>query len=194
MKNKPLLFLAVLLSTVCSTLSETLLQGAVYFDSRETLSQIQAFAARKANVEIERLIGEGRVSKPTQADQEVKVTLSGNSPTSPAEFSFNANPATTYWTLSKFIVVYNRIPSPALAPTPKVQAAPEPNEPNESAPTPKPKHRHRSKELASDGKPDSDGGRKIWHKVDGQWKWYPANRKPEVRRAIPRATLVNPAQ
>jgi len=82
------------------------------------------------------------------------------------------------------------MPSPTLAPTPKVEAAPEPNAPAPAAI--KPNHPHRSKERASDGKLDSDGGRKIWHQVDGQWKWYPANRKPEVRRAIPRATLVNP--
>jgi hypothetical protein len=190
MENKALLFLAALLSTVCSTLSETLLQGAVYFDSRETLSQIQAFAAAKDNVAIERLIEQGRVSKPTPADQDVKATLSGNSPTSPAEFSFTDNPGATYWTLSKFIVVYNKMPSPAMAPTPKVEAAPEPNEPAPAAI--KSKHPHRSEERTSDGKPDSENGSKIWHKVDGQWKWYPANRKPEVRRAIPRATLVSP--
>src|SRR5262249_6280768 len=105
----------------CMAFAETLIQGAVYFDSRETLSQISKLAQAKDNEAIGTLIDDGRVSRPTSSDQEVKVTLVGNTPTSPAEFSFNANPATTYWTLSKFIAAYSRAapqPAPSVTPNP----------------------------------------------------------------------------
>jgi hypothetical protein len=33
---------------------------------------------------------------------------------------------------------------------------------------------------------DDDNGRRIWHQVDGQWKWYPANRHHvPVKKALP---------
>jgi len=107
---------------------------------------------------------------------------SGSTPEDPAEFRFLNGP-TTYWTLTKNVTALSRpIPSspPVPTPTPTPEATPPPTE----SPTPDSKHYQRKNETNAPF--DDDNGRRIWHKVNGKWKWYLANRHHVlVKKALP---------
>ena len=70
-----------------SAYADTLLHGAVYFDSKDTLAEVLSRAATEDRQGIEELIREGHLSRPTLSDQEVVVTLVEQSL---VEFSFFA--------------------------------------------------------------------------------------------------------
>jgi len=159
-----------------SAYADTLLHGAVYFDSKDTLAEVLSRAATEDRQGIEELIREGHLSRPTLSDQEVVVTLVEESL---VEFSFISNPA-NYWTLAKFLAGYAK---PTYAPLPynqaPINAQPSPTPPL-PAPIPSPspvltEHRkpHRGGEEDDSLPPlDTEGGKKAWHKVNGEWKWY----------------------
>jgi hypothetical protein len=149
-------------------LADTLVSGSVYFDSQKTLEEVVKLSAKKDNESILKLIDNGHVSQRTDSDKDIVIITAGLTPESPAEFRFPSGP-TTYWTLTKFV-------TKSMEPTP--------------TPTP-----DRSLSLTAQRKSggsesgapsDDDNGQRIWHKVDGKWKWYPANKhSTTVKKALP---------
>jgi hypothetical protein len=82
-------------------------------------------------------------------------------------------------------------PLPTLTPlpTPTPESTPLPTE--SSTPTSK-QHNRQSENTAPF---DDDNGKRIWHQVDGKWKWYPANKRHvPAKKALPpgEAPLVKP--
>ncbi len=160
--------LITLFATSVPVFADTLAKGSVYFDSQKTLEEVVKLSAEKDNESILKLINNGHVSQRTDSDKDIIVTIAGLTPESPAEFRFLTGP-TTYWTLTKFV-------------TKSVEPAPTPTSEPSLSLTAKRKYR----ESESDTPSDDDNGRRIWHKVDGKWKWYPANKHPvPVEKALP---------
>jgi hypothetical protein len=170
--------------------ADTLLGGSIYFDSEKTLEEVVKLSAAKDNESILKLINNGHVSQQSEATKDIVILTTGSTSESPAEFRFASEP-TTYWTLTKFVtretvVEPTPIPPPEQSPTPAAtperSSAPTPAEAPERAFTRSERHHLRNSE---DNAPaDDDNGQRIWHKVDGQWKWYPAHRK-SMRKALP---------
>jgi hypothetical protein len=196
--------LIALFATSVPVFADTLVSGSVYFDSEATLEEVVKLSAANDNESILKLISSGRVSPQTDSDKDIVVITSGVTPESPAEFHFSSGP-TTYWTLTKFVTkqaLVEPTPSPAATPVPEQSPAATPIPEQSPAATPVPEQSptvtvktHR-RETENNDPLDDDNGRRIWHKVDGRWKWYPANKKP-VKRALPadeapRAQPVNP--
>lgn len=208
---KEIRFLVFFLGTLSPLFGETLLRGAVYFDSRDTLVDVIVFAAAKDNANIEKIINEGHVSRPTAFDREVVVTLTGNEANSPAEFYFVNGPMMTYWTLAKFL--YSKTPGafikaenltdllskdkealimPTSSPTPvAVQPVPSVS----PSPSPKPEISAEEEEgrvPAPKQAPaglDTEGGRRIWHKdANGKWKYYLRDGRKHPLHATPIAS------
>jgi len=161
-----------------SVFADTLVSGSVYFDSQETLKEVVKLSAAKDNESILKLINDGHVSQQTDTNKDIVVLTIGLTSDSPAEFRFVSEP-TTYWTLTKF-VSKEVAAEPAPTPTPEQTAAPAATPEEMATPTEK---RH-WREPKNNDPLDDDHGRRIWHKVDGRWKWYPVNRKP-VKKALP---------
>ncbi len=216
--------LIALFATSVPVFADTLVSGSVYFDSQATLEEVVKLSAANDNESILKLISSGRVSSQTDSDKDIVVITSGVTPESPAEFHFSSGP-TTYWTLTKFVTkqaVVEPTPSPAATPVPEQSpaATPVPEQSPAATPvaeqspaatpvaeqspaaTPAPEQSPTAtvktprRETENNGPLDDDNGRRIWHKVNGVWKWYPANKKP-VKRALPadeapRAQPVNP--
>jgi hypothetical protein len=161
-----------------SVFADTLVSGSVYFDSQETLKEVVKLSAAKDNESILKLINDGHVSPQTDTDKNIVVLTSGLASDSPAEFRFVNEPA-THWTLTKF-VSKEVAAEPTPAATPEQTAAP--------AATPEqvatPSEKRGGREPENNNPLDDDHGRRVWHKVDGRWKWYPVNRKP-VKKALP---------
>jgi hypothetical protein len=91
------------------------------------------------------------------------------------------NEPTTYWTLTKNVTsVAKSIPTS----TPVPAATPAESPTVAESPTPT-SQQHRRQHESNDPF-DDDNGRRIWHQVDGKWKWYPANKRHvTVRKALP---------
>jgi hypothetical protein len=176
------LFIAFLFTSM-PVFADTLLIRSVYFDSMQTLNEVVELSAQHDNEGIAKLINSGHISSQTSSDMDIVVLVMGSTPDSPAEFRFLNGP-TTYWTLRKNVTdlakpIATPTPLPPL-PTPTV----EPTPPAAESPTPALKQSHRRQENLSPS--DDDNGRRIWHQVDGQWKWYPANRhRLPARKALP---------
>ena len=163
--------LIALFATTVPVFADTLVSGSIYFDSQATLEEVIKLSAANDNESILKLINNGRVSPQTDSDKDIVVITSGVTPESPAEFRFSSGP-TTYWTLTKFVtkgVVVEPTPSP---PTPVPEQSP-----TVTAKT-------QRQETENNDRLDDDNGRRVWHKVNGVWKWHPANKKP-VKRALP---------
>jgi hypothetical protein len=181
--------LATLLATSAPLFADTLLSGSVYFDSQKTLEEVVKLSAAKDNESILKLINSGHVSQQTETRKDIIVLTTGLTSESPAEFRFTSDP-TTYWTLTKF-VTREAVVEPA--PTPAPVPSPTPMETSERAPTPAPAEtpgrgstrakRHHLKDSENHDPTDDDNGQRIWHKVDGRWKWYPAHQKT-VKKAL----------
>jgi hypothetical protein len=162
------LLLIALFVTSIPVLADTLVSGSVYFDSQKTLEEVVKLSAEKDNESILKLINNGHVSQRTDSDKDIVLLTTGVTPESPAEFRFLSGP-TTYWTLTKFVVK-------------SVESTPTPTPEQSVSPTAERKHR----ESESDTPFDDDNGRRIWHKVDGKWKWYPANKHPApAKKTVP---------
>jgi hypothetical protein len=173
------LFIAILL-TCTSVCADTLLVRSVYFDSMQTLNEVIELSAQHDNEGIAKLINSGHISSQTATEMDIVVLVMGSTPDSPAEFRFLNGP-TTYWTLTKNVTdLAKPIPTPAPQPTPAVEPTPIAAE----SPTPPLKQSHRRQGNLSPL--DDDNGRRIWHQVNGQWKWYPTNRhQVPVKKILP---------
>jgi hypothetical protein len=184
------LFVALFM-TSAPVFADTLVVGSVYFDSLQTLNEVIKLSAQHDNEGIAKLIANGHVSNQTAAEMDIVALITGSSPEDPAEFRFLNGP-TTYWTLTKNVTNFTR-PIPTSAPVPTPTPTPEPTPVPATSPTPTSKHYQRQHE--SNGPFDDDNGQRIWHKVDGKWKWYPANKHHvPVKKALPpdEAPLVKP--
>src|ERR1700736_2979247 len=171
-----------------SVFAATLLAGSVYFDSEQTLKEVINLSEQHDNEGIAKLIRNGHVSNQTGAQTDIAVLMSGSTPESPAEFRF-LNEPTTYWTLTRFVnkeAVVEPTPTPMPEQPTTLTATPEPIATSAARPermTRSTEKRHR-RESQNNDPTDNDHGQRIWHKVDGKWKWYPAHRKP-VREVLP---------
>jgi hypothetical protein len=175
--------LIAFLFTSMPVFADTLLIRSVYFDSMQTLNEVVTLSAQHDNEGIAKLINSGHISSQTESEMDIVVLVMGSTPDSPAEFRFLNGP-TTYWTLTKNVAnlakpIATPTPPPPV-PTPEVEPTPVAAE----SPTPALKQPRRKQENLSPL--DDDNGRRIWHQVDGQWKWYPANRHHlPVKKALP---------
>ena len=172
------LFIALCITSV-PVFADTLGVGTVYFDSEETLNEVINLSAQHDNEAIAKLIQNGHVHNQTAADTNITVLTTGSTPESPAEFRF-VNGPTTYWTLTKYVINVTRV-VPESTPVPTPALTPEPTPVHTESPT------IRNTRLHESNSPfDDDNGRRIWHQVDGKWKWYPANRyHVSVKKALP---------
>jgi hypothetical protein len=171
-------WLSALFAAPAPLLADTLLSGSVYFDSQKTLEEVIKLSAAKDNASILKLITNGQVSQQTESTNDIIILTTGPSSESPAEFRFKSEP-TIYWTLTKFV---SREAVAEVTPTPVPEESPTPAATPKRAAEPAEK-RHFGESQKNDPL-DDDNGRRVWHKVDGRWKWYPAHRKP-VRKALP---------
>jgi hypothetical protein len=167
------LFIALLITSV-PVFADKLAVGTVYFDSEQTLKEVIKLSAQHDNEAIAKLIDNGHVSNQTAEERDIVVLASGSAPESPAEFRFLNGP-TTYWTLTRNVRNLAKpiaASTPVPTPTPAATLAPTPV-PTES-PTPTSKHSYRRHD--SNTPFDDDNGKRVWHRVEGKWKWYPANK------------------
>ena len=185
------LFIALFI-TSAPVFADTLVVGSVYFDSEQTLKEVINLSTLHDNEGIAKLIQNGHISDQTREEKDIVLLISGSTPESPAEFRFLNGP-TTYWTMTKNVAdLAKPIPTPTPLPTPT--STPNTNAPTES-PTPTPTSEHHRRQHESNAPFDDDNGQRIWHQVDGKWKWYPANSRPvPVKKALPpdEAPLVKP--
>jgi hypothetical protein len=142
-------------------------------------------SAQRDNEGIAKLIENGHISNQTVDEMDIVALISGSTPESPAEFHFLNGP-TTYWILTRNVTNFAK-PIPTATPVPTPTPLPT------KSPTPTSKHHDRQHETNVPF--DDDNGQRIWHQVDGKWKWYPANKHhvPE-KKALPpdEAPLVKP--
>ena len=196
------LFIALFI-TSAPVFADTLVVGSVYFDSEQTLKEVINLSTLHDNEGIAKLIQNGHISDQTREEKDIVVLISGSTPESPAEFRFLNGP-TTYWTVTKNVTNLAKplptstpVPTPTSTPVPTPTSTPTPTPtpaPTESA-TPAQTSEHHRRGHESDAPFDDDNGRRIWHQVDGKWKWYPANsRHVPVKKALPpdEAPLVKP--
>jgi outer membrane biosynthesis protein TonB len=209
------LFIALFI-TSAPVFADTLVAGSVYFDSVQTLNEVNKLSAQHDNEGIAKLTENGHISKQTGGEMDIVVLLSGSTPDDPAEFRFLNGP-TTYWTLTRNVANLTRpietstpvptatrtlepkpTPVPTESPTSTLKPKPTPV-PTESptstlkpkptpVPTesPTPTSKHYQRKHKSNAPFDDDNGRRIWHQVDGKWKWYPANKHDvPVKKALP---------
>src|SRR6202047_3736137 len=182
------LFIALFI-TSAPVFADTLVVGSVYFDSEQTLKEVINLSTLHDNEGIAKLIQNGHISDQTREEKDIVVLISGSTPESAAEFRFLNGP-TTYWTLTKNVTNFAKpIPTPTPLPTPTPESTPLPTE----SPTPTSKQHNRQNE--NNAPFDDDNGKRIWHQVDGKWKWYPANKHHRpAKKGLPpgEAPLVNP--
>ena len=185
------LFVAPFITSV-PVFADTLLGGSVYFDSLQTLSEVNKLSAQHDNDGIVKLTENGHIRPQIATDMDIVVLLSGTTPEDPAEFRFLSGP-TTYWTLtknvanlSKPIAVSTPTPGPIAAATPLPTATPKLESAPATTESPTATSKHYQRQHESNAPFDDDDGRRIWHKVDGKWKWYLANKHPApVKKALP---------
>lgn len=184
----------VLFTTAIPALADTLAAGSVYFDSAQTLNEVIHLSAQHDNEGIAKLIANGHVSSQIATDTGIVVLASGSAPDSPAEFRFLNGP-TTYWTLTRNVTnlgkpVPESTPAATEAQTPAAAVPPAPVA--EASPKPDPKHHPRQHESRAPF--DDDNGQRIWHQVNGKWKWYLAKKgHAPVKRALPPEVTPSPA-
>jgi hypothetical protein len=184
------LFIALSITSV-PVFADTLVVGSVYFDSLQTLKEVIKLSAAHDNQGIAKLIENGHISNQTGEEMDIVVLISGSKAESPAEFRFLNGP-TTYWTLTRNVTNVAK-PIATSTPVPTPTATPEPTPVPSESPTPTSKQNYRQHE--SNAPFDDDNGKRIWHQVDGKWKWYPANKHhAPVKKGLPPgdAPLVKP--
>lgn len=174
--------------------AETLVRGAVYYDSKETLELVKKLASANNIGLISQLLAEGRVSVPIPNDRRVVVLSSGPGPESPASFYFVYDP-NPHWTLTKFLVDSSVTPGPEATPAPIPSFSPTPTPIPVPTPTPTlPKN----KDLLPQPSPakgaeekippflDTEGGERIWHRnAAGEWKYHLKKYPPRTEPAPP---------
>jgi hypothetical protein len=151
--------------------ADTLVAGSVYFDSEQTLKEVINLSEQHDNEGIAKLIKNGHISDQTQEAKDIVVVISGSTPESPAEFRFLSGP-TTYWTVTKNVTNFAEpIPTPTPLPTPTPESTPVAKE------SPRPSSKRHNRQNEKNSPFDDDNGKRIWHQVDGKWKWYPAKKR-----------------
>jgi hypothetical protein len=179
-----ILFTASLIKTL-PVFADTLLTGSVYYDSLQTLTEVDKLSAQQDNDGIAKLTENGHIRPQIATDMDIVVLLSGTLPGDPAEFRFLNGP-TTYWTLTKNVANLTKpIAASTVAPGPTAAASPAPTETPTLASAPSPTAKHHQRQRESDAPFDDDNGRRIWHKVDGKWKWYLANKHSAKKPSPP---------
>jgi hypothetical protein len=174
--------------------ADTLAVGSIYFDSAQTLKEVIKLSAQRDNEGIAKLIENGHVSSQTGNEMDIVVLISGATPESPAEFRF-VNGPTTFWTLTKNVTnvassLPNSTPVPSATPASEAAVTSTPAESPTPAPapveSPAPSSKRHQRQHESNTPFDDDNGRRIWHQVDGKWKWYPADKHHlPVKKALP---------
>jgi hypothetical protein len=167
--------------------AETLLTGAVYYDSYASFLQAQHLVTARDTQGLEEMIRYSHVSDPLPAVKNIKVFQTpdlGKGPNDPIEFCFTDS-QTTYWTMQKFVADQpSATPSPASKPTAAPEFVPSPSPPPLPTmtrtpipqPTPKPTPTPIPATKKDEPAPfDDRGGTIRWHKVNGVWKWYPVD-------------------
>jgi hypothetical protein len=222
---------------------ETLLTGAIYFDSQSTFREVQDLIKANDMDGLARLIQGRHISEKIRGDLEVILLFSDSTS---VEFRFANNP-TTYWTYPKYISV--NTPQPAASPSPSAtlsssssnlfppgdlhsslasdaaspRPTPKPTPPPATpppvpspsppaavppavpSPTPKvgqeqqeapeaqeePQEQRRTSRSNRHKHPRTKGEKgvpdeyKVWHLVNGHWKWYDKRNLHEVRKTLP---------
>jgi len=177
------LFIALFI-TSAPVFADTLVAGSVYFDSVQTLNEVNKLSAQHDNEGIAKLTENGHISKQTGGEMDIVVLLSGSTPDDPAEFRFLNGP-TTYWTLTRNVANLTR-PIETSTPVPTATRTLEPKPTPVPTESPTPTSKHYQRKHKSNAPFDDDNGRRIWHQVDGKWKWYPANKHDvPVKKALP---------
>ncbi len=177
------LFIALFI-TSAPVFADTLVAGSVYFDSVQTLNEVNKLSAQHDNEGIAKLTENGHISKQTGGEMDIVVLLSGSTPDDPAEFRFLNGP-TTYWTLTRNVANLTR-PIETSTPVPTATRTLEPIPTPVLTESPTPTSKHYQRKHKSNAPFDDDNGRRIWHQVDGKWKWYPANKHDvPVKKALP---------
>src|SRR5258708_33837605 len=92
------LFIALFI-TSAPVFADTLVAGSVYFDSVQTLNEVNKLSAQHDNEGIAKLTENGHISKQTGGEMVIVVLLSGSTPDDQAEFRF-LNVLTTVWTMT----------------------------------------------------------------------------------------------
>jgi hypothetical protein len=167
--------------------AETLVPGAVYYDSYPSFLQAQHLLAARDTQGLGEMIRYSHVSDPLPAGQNIKVIQTpdlGKGPNDPIEFCFTDS-QTTYWTMQKFVAGQpSATPSPASKSTaapefvPRPSPTPLPTMTPTSIPEPTPKATPTPTPATKKDEPapfDDRGGTIRWHKVNGIWKWYPVD-------------------
>jgi hypothetical protein len=118
---------------------DTLLRGAIYFDSEATIQKVVSFSLSSENEKIGDLIKAGKISEPTLENREIEILTSGPDPQSPAEFRFTDEPprSAPRWTLTKYLAVAATVAAPSPSPSPSPGPSPIP----EKKKTPPVEHR-----------------------------------------------------
>jgi hypothetical protein len=180
---------AALFITSTPVFADTLVAGSVYFDSEQTLKEVINLSEQHDNEGIAKLIKNGHISDQTQEAKDIVVLLSGSTPESPVEFRFLGGP-TTFWTVTKNVTNFAKPrPTPTTLPTPTPESTPV------AAESPIPSSKRHTRQNENNAPFDDENGSRIWHQVDGKWKWYPANKHHvPVKKALPpdEAPLVKP--
>jgi hypothetical protein len=197
------LFLALLITSAPAS-AETLIVGSVYFDSEETFNEVISLSLQHDNDGIAKLIENGHVSDRTREDQEIVVLTNASTPDGPTEFRFLNGP-TTFWTLANNVINLPKpLPTTTLAPrqtpaplsTPSSLSTPIPEPTPESTPlatkSSPPSSQQHNRQRVNNARFEDDHDKRIWHQVDGKWKWYPAANRHVTSWSV--ATLpVHPA-
>src|ERR1700756_1745812 len=116
---KSLLLAFILLAP--AAFGETLLSGAIYFDSENTFLEVQSLLKASDTEALGRLFKGNHISDKVPKDLEVILLYSGPEG---VEFRFANNP-TTYWTYPKYVVV--NVPKSEATPAPTPSLSPAPN-------------------------------------------------------------------
>src|ERR1700756_947452 len=96
------LLLASSLVAAAPGLGETLRSGAIYFDSENTLLEVQNLLKTGDQEGLARLFQGNHISPKVSTNTDIILLLSGPDSDSRAEFRFVNNP-TTYWTFSRYV-------------------------------------------------------------------------------------------
>lgn len=107
----------IALGFVTSASGETLIAGAIYFDSENTLLEVQQLIDSRDQDHLARLFTGKHISEKVPSDLDIIVLHSGSVPEAPAEFRFVNNP-TTYWTYSKYVSYEVKTANATPTPTP----------------------------------------------------------------------------
>jgi hypothetical protein len=168
---KAMLCPAFFVSWCSAALGDILLEGAIYCDTSNVLSEMTDVARAGDDKGLARLVATGHVAPKTLTDNRVKVLARGEEPDSPVQFAFSVSPI-PYWTLSRWV-----------APEQKEAASSPHPLPSSSSTSGSIKATKKAPRRGAISPFDDRGGQIVWHQVDGKWKWRP--RDPAHFKGVP---------